>query len=90
MDVRGRALIFLLIFAIASSQTADKEIDKLVVYEKIDRVGSVQDGGAEDLEKLITKDVMGSLENDFFASNQWDFSESSSQFIVLRHTDTDV
>lgn len=73
MEVRGRALIFVLFFVIASSssQTYDKEIDDLVIYEKIDRVGNVQDGGAEDLEKLITKDVMGNFENDkaFFASN---------------------
>ena len=73
MEVRGRALIFLLVFVIASSSSLkyDKEIDDLVIYEKIDRVGNVQDGGAEDLEKLITKDVMGNFENDkdFFASN---------------------
>lgn len=72
MEVRGRALIFVLFYVIASSssQTYDKEIDDLVIYEKIDRVGNVQDGGAEDLEKLITKDVMGNFENDndFFAS----------------------
>ena len=73
MEVRGRALIFLLVFVIASSSSLkyDKEIDDLVIYEKIDRVGNVQDGGAEDLEKLITKDVMGNFDNDkdFFASN---------------------
>lgn len=73
MEVGGRALIFLLIFSIASlsSQKYDKEIDDLVIHEKIDRVGNVQDGGAEDLEILITKDVTGSFDKDkdFFASN---------------------
>lgn len=73
MEVGGRALIFLLIFTIASSssQKYDKEIDDLVIHEKIDRVGNVQDGGAEDLEILITKDVMENFDKDkdFFASN---------------------
>jgi hypothetical protein len=46
---------------IVSSQ---EEIDDLVIYEKIDRAGKVQDGGEEDLGKIIEKSVNENLAMD--------------------------
>lgn len=66
MDVK--ALIFITLFLI-NFATSTGEIDSMVVYEKIDRAGKIQDGGAQDLEKVLTKsilDEMDEFENDKF------------------------
>lgn len=46
--------------------TSTKEIDSMEVYEKIDRAGKVQDGGAQDLEKVLTKGIDDEFKSDTF------------------------
>lgn len=62
MDVK--ALIFITLFLIKFATSAT--IDSMVVYEKIDRAGKIQDGGDQDLEKVLTKSIMSQFENDKF------------------------
>lgn len=59
MEVRGLILflIFTIIIASSTSQMTPPTIDEIVIREKIDRVGKVQDGGAEDLEKVLSKGI---------------------------------
>lgn len=62
MKVQRIVLTLILIFIIIVS--SQEEIDELVIYEKIDRAGKIQDGGEEDLGKLITKSVNEKLAMD--------------------------
>lgn len=63
MKVLGIVLSLTLIYIIIVS-SQEEESDELVIFEKIDRAGSVQDGGEEDLGKFISKSVNDELEND--------------------------
>jgi hypothetical protein len=69
MKVVSLILISLLLIDFASFTNEiqeENEIDSLVVHEKIDRAGKIQDGGAQDLEKILTKGIMDEFESDKF------------------------
>lgn len=65
MNVKTLVLFYLSLVDFAISKK-EENIDTIKIYEKIDRVGNVQDGGAQDLEKVLTKGIMDEFENDKF------------------------
>lgn len=62
-----KRLIFVSLFFIGFTTSAKgKEFTFLKVYEKVDRAGKIQDGGAQDLEKVLSKGIMDEFKNDNF------------------------
>lgn len=59
-------LIFCISLLLIDFATSTKEIDSIEVYEKIDRAGKIQDGGTQDLEKVLTKGINDEFINDKF------------------------
>lgn len=71
MNVKTSILITLFLINLANSDDINGgyDIDTLIIREKIDRVGNIQNGGELDMGKALNKNIMDRFEaDDFFAS----------------------